>query len=426
MCKQCIRVFNLFQRRRNKFNNKQLINLLCVNTVVAGYKMGCTQSTPSRTRQRRRGRAKHKLPLPLESKEIAYQKSAAPPLEAATFFARRDQFQAPESNYKSEHIDQVTEIPITVVSHIASKQATYTGIYNVRVHHADAKECRIRGAEFLPTGNLLLVDSVNHKLKLLSSTFQYLAHFVFNGCPHDLCLHSSNRDGSDVYVTVPSDRCVHEFYVEDRFIMPGRKFFTDGWCYGIAAYKQGLVVSVGTKVEFIDTDGTVLKVLQYSTSGMSLFGSPFNIAVTGAQNIIIADSIKNFVTCITPDGNEIFRYKAIGIPHYVMVDGDDNLYICGNEKGAIDVLHQVTVRGEKVKSLLSWRHVGFTPHSIAYREKDQLLVVCGENDRIKTFRLETRRSGKSYMNDAIMDSERIQTERSTREVQEMMRRILDR
>jgi len=50
------------------------------------------------------------------------------------------------------------------------------------------------------------------------------------------------------------------------------------------------------------------------------------------------------------------------------------------------VLHQLTVRGVKVKSMLSWRHVGFTPDTIAYRKKDRLLAVCGESDRIKTFR----------------------------------------
>ncbi|KAH3824722.1 uncharacterized protein LOC127881496 [Dreissena polymorpha] len=389
--------------------------------------MGSGQSTPSKTTRRRRRKRQQKGPLPPESKEIHRKKTEAAPIPAATFFSRMEQFQAPEMNYKSEHIDQVTEVPvIRTVSSVNFKQATYTGIYNVKVHYADHRECRIRGAEFLPNGSLLLCDTANQSLKLFSSTFQYLAHFILPGNPHELCLHSSNREGSDVYVTIPSDKTIMEFYVEDRVITPGRKLRTDAWCYGIAAYKQGLVVGVGTKLVFMDTDGNYLKALQFGRDGMSLFGTPFHIAVTHAHNLVISDSMKNYVTCITPDGQEIFRYKDIGIPHGLLVDKDENLYVCGNEKGAIDILHQVTVRGEKVKSLLSWRHVGFTPDTITFREKDKLLAVCGENDRIKTFRLDTRRSGKIYSNDVIMDAERAQTERSTKEVQEMMRRILDR
>ena len=43
--------------------------------------------------------------------------------------------------------------------------------------------------------------------------------------------------------------------------------------------------------------------------------------------------------------------------------------------------------GDKVKSLLSWKRVGFTPLAMCYRPTDRLLMIGGENDRIKTFKL---------------------------------------
>lgn len=60
-------------------------------------------------------------------------------------------------------------------------QATYTGIYNMRIHYADPEPCRIRGAEFLPTGELVVCDQANRSLKLWSTTFQYLAHYNLPG-----------------------------------------------------------------------------------------------------------------------------------------------------------------------------------------------------------------------------------------------------
>lgn len=131
--------------------------------------------------------------------------------------------------------------------------------------------------------------------------------FSFSDSPHDLCLHSSNRDGCDVYVTIPSERTIMEFYVEGNLIIPGPKIRTDGWCYGISPYKYGLVVGIGMKIEFLDTDGNVLKVLQYGNNCISMFGSPFHLAVTSANNILVSDSLKGSVVCITPDGEEIFR-----------------------------------------------------------------------------------------------------------------------
>lgn len=99
-----------------------------------------------------------------------------------------------------------------------------------------------------------------------------------------------------------------EFYVEGHLLIPGMKIHTDGWCYGIAPYKYGLVVGVGTRLEFMDTDGNVLRVLQYGSGGLSAFGSPFYLSVTQAYNIVVSDALKGYVVCVTPDGKEIFRY----------------------------------------------------------------------------------------------------------------------
>lgn len=102
-------------------------------------------------------------------------------------------------------------------------------------------------------------------------------------------------------------------------------------------------------------------------------------------------SIKlNWYHCSTDDlESKYMNVKRLRNNHIFRNYLTYNCFRQGNESGAIDVLHQVTVRGVKVKSLLSWRHIGFTPDAIAYREKDRLLAVCGTSDRMKTFRWES-------------------------------------
>ncbi|KAL4237999.1 hypothetical protein ACF0H5_002710 [Mactra antiquata] len=292
--------------------------------------MGCTNSTPARTTRRKRRHRRRHREEEHESKEMWTKRQIAPS-EPEYEADHIDLYSvAPDKNYRSEFIDQVTEQPVQPKSQHHFKQAVYTGIYNMKVHYADPHECRIRGAEFLPNGNLIVCDQPNEKLKLWSSTFQYLSHYDLPGAPHTICLHSSNREGSDMYVTIPKERSIMEFFVDGKSIIPSHTIKTDGFCYGISAYKYGLVVGVGTKIEFMDTDGHVIKTLQYSPGGTTKFGTPFHITTTEANNILISDSYKGIVMCITPDGEEIFRYDNITVPHGVITDREENIYICGN------------------------------------------------------------------------------------------------
>ena len=63
------------------------------------------------------------------------------------------------------------------------------------------------------------------------------------------------------------------------------------------------------------------------------------------------------------------------------------IYLPGKDSKTSDVLQQVTLNGERIVSLLTWKAVGFTPLALSYRPSDSILVIGGHNDRIKTFKL---------------------------------------
>ena len=185
--------------------------------------------------------------------------------------------------------------------------AKYHGIYEVKLHNVERNACKISSAAFLPNGYLLLTDQSNNALKLLNRSFQYVTHLNLPGRPHDVCVYSSNAEGSDIYVTIPSERTVLEIYVEGTKLIRGNSFKTENWCYGITAYKEGLLITVGTKLKFIDVNSEYIKCINYKKIGESPFGSPCYLDVINDTFIIISDSLKHALCCIDKDGHEIFR-----------------------------------------------------------------------------------------------------------------------
>ena len=93
--------------------------------------------------------------------------------------------------------------------------------------------------------------------------------------------------------------------------------------------------------------------------------------------------IRVFTIIICPSTN----LAVTSIPKSLFESKQVYSEIAGTDSKTSDVLHQVTEDGDKVTSLLSWKSLGFSPLSLSYRPSDRLLVVGGECDRVKTFKL---------------------------------------
>ena len=205
----------------------------------------------------------------------------------------------------------------------------YHGIHNVKLHNVEDKNCKITSATFLPDGYLLICDQANDSLKLFNRVFEFESRLKLPGKPHGLCIYSCNSEGSDVYVTLPRERTVLEVDVEGNRLILGNEFKTENWCYGITAYKDGLLITVGTKLKYIDVNSKFIKNIAHSKIGESPFGSPCYLEVTKDEYILISDSLKNVLYCIDGIGEEIFRYSGIRHPHGVVMVDKDTLCLAG-------------------------------------------------------------------------------------------------
>ena len=160
--------------------------------------------------------------------------------------------------------------------------------------------------------------------------FEFESRLKLPGKPHGLCIYSSNSEGSDIYVTLPRERTVLEMYVEGSKITIGNEFKTENWCYGITAYKDGLLITVGTKLKYIDVNSKFIKNIIHSKIGESPFGSPCYLEVMKDDNILISDSLKHTLYCIDGSGGEMFRNNGMRHPHGTAIVNKDTICLAGN------------------------------------------------------------------------------------------------
>ena len=121
-----------------------------------------------------------------------------------------------------------------------------------------------------------------------------------------------------------------EIYVEGSKITMGNEFKTENWCYGITAYKDGLLITVGTKLKYIDVNSKFIKNIIHSKIGESQFGSPCYLKVVKGDNILISDSLKHTLYCIDENGGELFRYNEMRHPHGSAIVNKDTMCLAGN------------------------------------------------------------------------------------------------
>ncbi|XP_052260986.1 uncharacterized protein LOC127865120 [Dreissena polymorpha] len=111
--------------------------------------------------------------------------------------------------------------------------------HNVRIP-GDSYPCRITGICALPNGQVLVADSPNKRVKLLSQQYQVVSYWDVYAYPQAICLITP----SEVAVAVDTIN-IHEVQfitVNQGKLVPGRKFQLQHTCRGIAHHQGHLYI----------------------------------------------------------------------------------------------------------------------------------------------------------------------------------------
>jgi len=279
--------------------------------------------------------------------------------------------------------------------------------------NSDNKEgkCWITGIGVFPSGEIILVDMANKKIKLFSAEFAYLSQCQLDTIPQDISV--SPVDASCAYFTKPfSKEGIQKVVMSDGKLTLKEFFTTNGTNRGIACMKTGILTSVQDgryhdvdinhfKIYLLDYAGNILQSVSTDSNGSRLFKLPlyFTVSNSGKQ-IIVSDCIKqnSYVVSVDMSGKIYFKYEGNGgeliTPRGLTIDDEDNIYITEWERNTVYMLNPAGKRIQTLfnhKELLADKLDGMTkPYQLCFykTETTKKLIVSQEScDTVKVFRI---------------------------------------
>ena len=251
----------------------------------------------------------------------------------------------------------------------------------------DGSTPRITGLAVMTTGEIVLCDRENNKLKLMDSSDTLQDSLKLTTGPRDISI----VDTKTVIVTLPDTKQLQYIEIFPR-LTPGRVLQLDKKCWGVHVTGDKIFTSCHNQpgkgeVRILDLDGNLLQQLGINKDGSFLFTSPYYIAVSPSEKkIFVSDRDGNSVTCMTMDNDVVYKYRDNGMkwPRGLYCDGGDNIIVCGLGSNNVQV---ITAEGKKHCDLVSSRE-DLKPWCINYIERDDTLIVgCDRSDHIYLFKL---------------------------------------
>ena len=258
---------------------------------------------------------------------------------------------------------------------------------NVKMSDDKNTPC-ITGTVVRATGEIILCDYTNYKLKLLDSSNALKDSLKLNAQPRDV----SVVDAKTVIVTLPWNQQLQYIDVLPR-LTPERVLKLNKKCWGVRVTGDKIFTTCHNQpgegeIRILDMDGNLLQQLGINQDGSFMFTAPCYITVSPAEKkIFVSDYGKDTVTCMTMDNRVIYQYRDNGMkwPRGLYCDGGDNILVCGGVSNNVQV---ITTEGKKHCDLVSSRDVLEKPVSISYRESDDTLIVgCFDSNNAILYKL---------------------------------------
>ena len=245
----------------------------------------------------------------------------------------------------------------------------------------------ITGVAVMPTGEAVLCDFHNYKLKLLDSSDAITTSLTLNNQPYDV----SVVDYKTVIITLPGSKQLQYIKVFPQLTLV-RVLKLDKMCWGVHVTCGKIFTSCHNnpgkgEVRILDLDGNLLQQLGVNQDGSFLFRRPSRITVSpSGKMLFVSDYDNNTVTCMTMDNHVIYQYRDAEMkgPRGLYCDSGDNILVCGQDSNNVQL---ITADGKKHRTLASSKDGLDAPTSLCYRQSDDTLIVGMVDNKITLFKL---------------------------------------
>ena len=258
---------------------------------------------------------------------------------------------------------------------------------NVKVPSDTCDAC-ITGSAFLPSGQLILCDWHNNKLKLLDENLQMKESIDVPGEPWDVAPVNQHQ----VIVTFPLENYLQFIQVTPSLAL-GHTVDLGMQCRGVTVSRESIYISFsksgGGKIGIYDLTGKKKRIIDpyNGKDGKVLIKWPYYIAVSNDEKIFVSGvSSTTTVFCLESSGNVLY---TVSNPLFkdcrgISVDENKNLLVCdlGSHK-----VFLITKDGKEVREFLTEKDDVCLPHTVSFRRNDGTLVVGGDHNNILVFTL---------------------------------------
>ena len=258
---------------------------------------------------------------------------------------------------------------------------------NIRVQ-SDSNNAFITGSAFLPSGQLILCDFVNNKLKLLDENLQMKESIDVPGTPWDVAPVNQHQ----VIVTFPFEHYVQFIQVTPSLAL-GRTVDLGMQCRGVTVSRENIYISFsesgGGKIGIYDLTGKKKRIIdQYNgKDGKVLITNPFYLAVSNDEKIFLSGGLFTpTVYCLESSGNVLYTVSnpLFKECHGISVDENENLLVCDWRSHRVFL---ITKDGKEVREFLTENDGLSYPRTVSFRRSDGTLVVGGSHNNILVFTL---------------------------------------
>ena len=259
---------------------------------------------------------------------------------------------------------------------------------NVKVP-SDSYYVHITGAAFLPSGQLILCDGNNNKLKLLDENLQMKESIDVPERPGDIAVVNQHQ----VIVIFPVQQYLQFIQVTPSLAL-GHTVDLGVKCWGVTVSRESIYISFSEseegKIGVYDLTGKKKRIIDSynGKDGKVLIKSPWYIAVSNDEKLFLSGGLLTpTVYCLESSGNVLY---TVSNPLFedcrgISVDENGNLLVC--DLGS-DKVFLITKDGKEVREFLTEKDGILYPYTVSFRRSDGTLVVGGyHNNNILVFTL---------------------------------------
>ena len=199
-------------------------------------------------------------------------------------------------------------------------KANSMGDFNISTQE-DTGYCYITGITVTPSGQRLMVDWKNNKVKLFSQDMRFLSSMSVSDHPWDITM----VNDKEAVVTVGNSLVFLEVADRQLRIKHTIDVSFDGW--GITSSKDKLIVTDRTTIHALDLGGRELW-----SVGQSLFiDAQYVCSNSDGRWVAVTDCFNNTITVLDTSNGAVItsrRLEKVDVLYGVSVDTDDNIFVC--------------------------------------------------------------------------------------------------